>query len=125
MVQFIDPLAQRRNPIPPAVHIEQLVADGVSYAAVSYTHLTIGLPVRAGSVNVHNPAANRDRNRLGPVVHGQFRQNVFHVALHGLVADVEFGRDLLISHAARHQAQNFHLAIGQNSLCLLYTSRCV
>jgi len=33
VVQFIDPLAQRRNPIPPAVHIEQLVADGVSYAA--------------------------------------------------------------------------------------------
>ena len=55
----------------------------------------------------------RQQRRLDPVPHLQLLQDVGHVVLDRLLAELQLRADLLVAVAARHPLQDLALALGQ------------
>ena len=67
--------------------------------------------------SVDHGLAERDRDRLRARVGFELREDVPHVALHGLLADEELGCDVRIRHAVGEELQDLPLARVRTSAC--------
>src|SRR5439155_5987617 len=66
--------------------------------------------------SVDDRLAKRDRDGVRPGVRLELREDVPHVALHGLLADEELLRDVRVRHPVGEQLEDLALASGQHLL---------
>src|SRR5262245_54486586 len=69
-------------------------------------------------LDVDDSAAERCRQRGGPVADVEFGEEAFHVGLHGLLSDPEIMSDFFIPLALGDELQDFHFSRRQtNATC--------
>jgi hypothetical protein len=66
---------------------------------------------RGGRCSIDHRLAERDGDRLGAGLRLELREDVAHVALHGLLRDEELLRDVGVRHAVGEELQDLSLAL--------------